>query len=845
MKGDFSRIRFDRANQYAAVVRQQGRVDLDSDDIEQHAIDLTLRQTINTDVIGQYGGPENDAGFAISIEGNQILIGPGRYYVQGIEVENPQTVSYDAQPYLMDPTSTASGLLAQLQQAGVGATLGFVLQVWRRLVTALDDPSLLEPALGEADTTVRLQTVWRVIGVLNPSDEKSGGEASNPISRLTPSCQVLYALGPDNARTGTMSAALAQAGSECGCQPIAAAEYQGLENQLYRVEIHQGGDLTTATFKWSRENGSVVAAVTDVNGPIVTSTTLGPDANFGFQAGQWVELSDDTNLFGENPNQSGILCQIQSVNPATLQVTMTAPVGASVDPTRNARMRRWDQTGASASPSGIQVSGPPIALENGITVSFGDGQYQPGDYWTIPARTANGQIDWPIGDGTGAVQPPSWGSGGGYRLASYMQVYRAPIACIRRIFIPIGPIRPGHVPVPELFIHSRFVVDDCRLLFPPLNALNASATPPALHVSAITWKNDDVMTVDTFLEQGLSITFDQAPTCPWGGGNFQVTLQPPVAADTTRTYDTVMNAIGVVQAATGTDVFLRTMFALDPPRGVTSTGSEVIWLPPLASQNREAAVALWRGLNVLLGVTSPVGYARMMVRLDGAAVYGAGSAGNIYLDGQAFGATGTRASDGSSCVSLTLPSGNGESASDFEGWFYLAPSALIQSVVIQGVVGGATQTITDITMTINSQGTVLGLTTNGSTVSQVQAVVTLTYPPVADTVVTLSFFGAGSTVVTIPATATVPAGQITSAPVPITFQGNPPTATPTNPPAPYVVTLNGTVATAFQSISILGKAPTLNITVVVETIIFSPLERLSSVSPTVRPSPPRQPRTRR
>ena len=43
------------------------------------------------------------------------------------------------------------------------------------------------------------------------------------------------------------------------CEIAATAGYQRLENQLYRVEIHDGG--TAPTFKWSRENGSVAYAV--------------------------------------------------------------------------------------------------------------------------------------------------------------------------------------------------------------------------------------------------------------------------------------------------------------------------------------------------------------------------------------------------------------------------------------------------------------------------------------------------------------------------------------------------------------------------------------------------------
>jgi hypothetical protein len=32
--------------------------------------------------------------------------------------------------------------------------------------------------------------------------------------------------------------------------------YRGLENQLYRAEIHDGGSPSTASFKWRRDRGS-------------------------------------------------------------------------------------------------------------------------------------------------------------------------------------------------------------------------------------------------------------------------------------------------------------------------------------------------------------------------------------------------------------------------------------------------------------------------------------------------------------------------------------------------------------------------------------------------------------
>ena len=111
MRGDFSRIRFNHRNGYTAVMSQQGRVALDADANEQCFIDDYLRGMESVDVIGEFGGPANDAGFEISVVDGEIVIGPGRYYVDGLLCENPASLSYDSQPYLLDPTPSGADLL--------------------------------------------------------------------------------------------------------------------------------------------------------------------------------------------------------------------------------------------------------------------------------------------------------------------------------------------------------------------------------------------------------------------------------------------------------------------------------------------------------------------------------------------------------------------------------------------------------------------------------------------------------------------------------------------------------------------------------------------------------------
>ena len=74
-----------------------------------------------------------------------------------------------------------------------------------------------------------------------------------------------------------------------------------MENQLYRVEIHEPGAATSggATFKWSRDNASVMSGVTAIasvtnsaGNPAsqLTVVSLGRDQVLGFAPGNWIEI---------------------------------------------------------------------------------------------------------------------------------------------------------------------------------------------------------------------------------------------------------------------------------------------------------------------------------------------------------------------------------------------------------------------------------------------------------------------------------------------------------------------------------------------------------------------------
>jgi hypothetical protein len=380
MKGDFSRLTFDPRKHYGGVLLQQGRVQTDADWNEQEAIERYRAQALARELIGPCGGPRDAAGFAIGLSAGQLLIGAGRYWVDAILVENEAEVAYEAQPDLPDPPAWRT--------AAPGTNGGPVLvylDVWERHITAIEDPSLRDPALGGPNTSTRIKTVWQVRFL-----RLSGGVKWSNASEW--------------------SDLLADRGARLVAR-IGSGGYQGLENQLYRVEVHRGGKAGpgNATFKWSRDNGSVVAAVRAVEGrDIVLGDALAREP-VPFRVGHWAELSDDRS---ELNGESGQLAQVEQVNEVAGRVTLaTRPTaltrtGGELDPRLHPKIRGWDQVeGANA--DGVATADAWLPVEAGIEIRFAGGTYQLGDYWLIPARTVHRSIEWPAGpSGEPEPQPP-------------------------------------------------------------------------------------------------------------------------------------------------------------------------------------------------------------------------------------------------------------------------------------------------------------------------------------------------------------------------------------------------------------------------------------------------------
>ncbi|MEM1280081.1 MAG: DUF6519 domain-containing protein [Cyanobacteria bacterium P01_H01_bin.152] len=453
-RGDFTRDTHNPSKQFLRVFMQQGRVQLDADWNEQSAILLHYLQSLATDLIGPYGGPAENCGFEMisrssleeadaesellkrfdELEASDtpnFLMSPGHYYVQGKLCHNPDYVFYTQQEQYP---------LKEKEKLAEGQLYLAYLDVWERHITYLEDESELSPgikevALGKADTTTRSQLVWQVKTISIKEDDISGGDESDEdrgdsnarqafVNELKtdPSQlqKLLIAANGFKPGTGKLKAqASIPAGPDASTPCIIAPDsrYRGAENQLYRVEIHNSGETGTATFKWSRENGSVIFPIDQIGDNTITLGHLGWDDRSSLKPGDWVELVDDIY---ELQGLAKSLRQVDSVDTSTLTVKLketSSPSGSiGLNEKAHALLRRWDQKGKENHPlqNGVLPvkEGDWIELEDGIRVYFAPTDqenlpnfYTTGDYWLIAARTAIGDVEWPQESKDGKLEP--------------------------------------------------------------------------------------------------------------------------------------------------------------------------------------------------------------------------------------------------------------------------------------------------------------------------------------------------------------------------------------------------------------------------------------------------------
>lgn len=423
MGADLSRVRFDALRDHSGVIMQQGRLLLDADWNELMAIvDRRLRATAAD--LGSLGPgtttastavvPRTTPGaFGVHPTSRGLTIGRGRMYVDGLLAENhgidtpvfdplldgparAEDTPYDQQPYWPTPDALPTS----------GTHLVY-LSVWQREVTELQAPDLVEPAVG-VSTTARTQTVWQV----RVHDADTPGLTCETADADIPGWPEVTAPSGGRLTTGVVT----EEEPEDPCGPPSAGGYRGPENQTYRLEIHDGGGVGSATFKWSRDNGSVAVPVAEVlAADRLRPAHLGHDTVLGLRTNDWVEILDDHREFAQRP---GEMRRITVHDDGTVSFSPglpdTLPADSAQAAARHLRIRRWDQSGrvrgadggtlanldTADSPGVITVpaDGRAVVLEHGITVALEapDGRFRSGDHWIFVARAQGARVDPPL-----------------------------------------------------------------------------------------------------------------------------------------------------------------------------------------------------------------------------------------------------------------------------------------------------------------------------------------------------------------------------------------------------------------------------------------------------------------
>ncbi|MDB5069127.1 MAG: hypothetical protein JWM87_238 [Candidatus Eremiobacteraeota bacterium] len=402
------------------------------------------------------------------------------------------------------------------------------------------------------------------------------------------------------------------------------AGYSGLDNLLYRVEIHDPSASGKPTFKWSNANASVAALVLEVQDADLLVEPPAGDGMALFPLQAFVEISD---VRAELAGMAGEIAKILDSDADLGRLSLDEPVKAHPVDERIVIVRRWNDTDGHALRE-IE-EGTWYELEHGIEVSFSRGSYATGDYWLIPARTATQSVEWPRdGEGLPEHREPA---GIRHRYAPLAIVTSSPrgleIRDKRRFFAPLTRGAPHD--------HGHGDGDGDRDRDRDRDEAGERETRRhALHVTNINWDNDDELALD-LENEGLRVELDRAPD--------PQSIQPQAVVVTVEPYgDRPDNA-------SHTPVVLNGDLMLDD--------RSIVWR---ATRDVNARIIelrnTWRVHNVLLHVL-----------VKGHAVWADDGGTLIYLAGRAYHVPAQKQRGGLR-VKLQLPSRGDESGSDFEGW---------------------------------------------------------------------------------------------------------------------------------------------------------------------------------
>ena len=285
MGADLSGARFDARKDHSGVVLQQGRLLIDGDWNELVTI-LERRLRANVADLDGPGPLANIQGtaavskvtpdaFHLTVAGGDLAIGRGRLYADGLLAENHGAEPDGAfDPILAQSVGSEHGDLRvpALSARPAGAARRWHAPRLSRRVAARGHASRrsqpIEPAIG-VDTTARTQTVWQV----KLFDARQGTTCGTPDDKIEGWREFT---APSGARLTVETVAVVD---DDPCEPPTRRLPGPSSTRPIASRSTTRAGPGTATFKWSRDNGSVASAIVEVleAGAKVRPASLGKD----------------------------------------------------------------------------------------------------------------------------------------------------------------------------------------------------------------------------------------------------------------------------------------------------------------------------------------------------------------------------------------------------------------------------------------------------------------------------------------------------------------------------------------------------------------------------------------
>lgn len=398
MTGDYTKVPLREDERWTGARIQEGRV------IVEHELNLNLDaaaralQRTAAAAIGPAGVPVGSPAFEVSVTPSGALdleVDAGSLWVDGLLAWNPATLSYLAQDQIAALPTTGKALV--------------YVDVFEEHVQPAEDPSLVDPALAPTDSAARTRIGYRVrVRATEATTCQAAWEELQKVAQSTGALTVTRTSG------ATSTDPCAPPGD-----PLAQAP-----DGLLRIEALNGGPASGAVFAWSYENGATAIPIVQIAG---TQLTLAP-SHLRLEVNDLVEVSWLARRADRLDH--GALYTVVNVTPGAggdvveLSSPPTAPATAE-----GLVVRRWDgQVTGATSARNATYRGADL----GVTFSAGTGTYEPGDWWGVRLRAAEGDG---IEHRTGAAPDGT-----------------------RHVFAPLALVDLG----------ARTVLHDCRPTFTPL-----------------------------------------------------------------------------------------------------------------------------------------------------------------------------------------------------------------------------------------------------------------------------------------------------------------------------------------------------------------------------------------